>query len=274
MQNSPWHTKVAKNEEPKSMTNVLLQKSITALKEGNLLEKSVNYIIRFIKRKLQTKIKVIKKKFFTFNGNWYHGETAEIYESKRVKQDWWHDEIKGLSKLLKLIPQGVSVLDVPFGTGRFLPLYYEKQMTVTGLDISHDMLYEAKKLRGDLLEKCIVDIGDARTLPYENNSFDLIVSIRFVDGHLAFKDAKKVISEFCRVSRKYLIVELATVPEGDESQFRIQNLQEKQPISGRLSESERIRFFKGFGLKMVAEETAYKEEKSYVIIYLCEKINS
>ena len=249
------------------MANALIQKSIIALKQGDFLEK----LWLFLTNRPRKIIKTFKRKYCKFNGNWYHGKTARDYEATRLKQDWWHDENRILSKFLKLIPEGVNVLDVPIGTARFLPLYHENQMAASGLDISHDMLFEAKKLRGDLLEKCKIDIGDARNLLYEDNSFDVIVCIRFLDGHVIFKDAKKVISEFCRVSRKYLILELGAVPKGDESEFVVQNLREDQPISGRLSERERINLFKTFGLKVIARESAYRQEKPWVTVYLCEK---
>ena len=249
------------------MTNVLFRKTIVALKQGNFLEK----LLRFLTNKLQKIIKIIKRKYCRFNGNWYHGKIAKNYELTRLKQDWWHDEIRILSKFLKLLPKGINVLDVPIGTARFLSLYQENQMAVSGLDISRDMLSEAKRLRGDLLENCKIDIGDARNLPYANNSFNLIVSFRFLDGQVTFKDAKKVISEFCRVSKKYLILEVVAVPEGGDSEFVLQNLREDQPINGRLSERERINLFDNFDLRIIARESVYQNEKPFMTVYLCEK---
>jgi len=246
------------------MINELIQKTIIALKQGNFLEKLL--------RVLNGKLRKIKIKYFKFNlGNLYHGKTANNYELKRIKQDWWHDEIRVLSEFLKLLPKGISVLDVPIGTARFLPLYHENQMTVSGLDISRDMLSEAKRLRWDFVENCKIDIGDARNLPYGNNSFDVIVCFRFLDGHVTFKDAKKVISEFCRVSSKYLILELGAVSEGGGSEVVLQNLPEDQPINARLSERERINLFKTFGLRVIAREAAYSHEKPFMTVYLCEQ---
>lgn len=249
------------------MINDLIKKIIIALKQGNFFQKLSGFLIG----KVQKVAKIIKKRYCRFNGAWYHSKTAETYEETRLKQDWWHEENRILSEFLKSLPKGIGVLDVPFGTARFLPIYNENQFVVTGIDISRDMLKQAKELRGDLLKKCTVDIGDARALPYENNSFDLIVSFRFLDGHVIFKDAKTVISEFCRVSKKYLILELGAVPSGDDSEFEVQKLQENQPIHGRLSESERIKFLRNFGLRIIKRESACREGKPFVNIYLCEK---
>ncbi|VEN74509.1 putative S-adenosyl-L-methionine-dependent methyltransferase [Candidatus Desulfarcum epimagneticum] len=252
------------------MTVNLIRKTITALKQGDFLEK-VWLVLMDKTGDLKNKF---KNKFFKFNGDWYHGKTAKEYELTRIKQDWWHEENRILREFLKSLPKKISVLDIPFGTGRFLSLYNENKMDVTGLDISRDMILEAKRLRGDLLKKCKIDMGDARNLPYPDNSFDIIVCFRFFGGHVTFQDAKKVISEFSRVSRKYVILELSAVSEED-SGFNLQNLPEDQPIDkSNLSEKERIELFKGFGLRVLVKKTAYSNEKPFVTIYLCEKLDS
>ena len=144
-------------------------------------------------------------------------------------------------------------------------------MAVTGLDISNDMLAEAEKLRGNLFKKCTIDIGDARNLPYGNNSFDLIVCFRLLDGLLTFGDAKKVILECVRVSKKNLILELSAIPEGDRSEYLIQNLKEGKPMGGRLTDQERVKLFDLLGLKIIQKELAREKGKPHEIIYLCEK---
>ena len=105
------------------------------------------------------------------------------------------------------------MLDVPVGTARFLPLYLQNKMSMTGLDISKDMLDQARKLRGNSLNACQLDIGDATDLPYADNSFDLVVCFRFLDGQVSYGDTIKAIVEYCRVSQKYLILELGALPQ-------------------------------------------------------------
>ncbi len=190
-----------------------------------------------------------------------------------MKQDWWHEENRILSKMLKKVPAGSCVLDVPFGTARFLPLYDESNMKVTGLDISHDMLAEAKRARGDLLKKCQVDLGDARNLPYENDFFDVVVSFRFLDGQVTFEDSKKAILEFCRVTKKYLILELIPMKEGIDPESGLKNVREDKPLNGSLSDKERIKLLTNFGLKVVEKEVVIREKKPFMVVYLCEKVS-
>ena len=206
-------------------------------------------------------------------GDWYHGTVAENYESKRLEQHWWHKENKILENFLTLIPQGSKVLDVPLGTARFLPLYIKNKMSMTGLDISIDMLDQAKILRGDSLNSCQLDIGDATDLPYADNSFDLVVCFRFLDGQVSYRDTIKAIVEYCRVSRKYLILELGSVPQKeDESLLTLENLNMDLPINNKLSEIERQKLLENNGLKILQSESACHEDGTpHMNVYLCEK---
>ncbi len=43
------------------------------------------------------------------------------------------------------MPEGIKVLDVPFGTGRFVQMFLEKKMEIHGIDISEDMYVAAKE---------------------------------------------------------------------------------------------------------------------------------
>jgi len=250
----------------------LYKKSIIAIKDGVFLVKLKKYILNNIKASLPKK----KKEVYNANqkGDWYHGTVAENYESKRSEQHWWQEETKILEKFLTFIPQGIKVLDIPVGTARFLPLYIQNKMSITGLDISSDMLDQAKILRGDSLNGCQLDIGDARDLPYADNYFDLVVCFRFLDGQISYRDTIKVIVEFCRVSRKNLILELGAAPQKeDDSVLTLKNLPVDQPISSKLSEVERLKLLKMNGLKVLKSESACHEDGTpHMNIYLCEKL--
>ena len=56
--------------------------------------------------------------------------------------------------------------------------------------------------------KKFLKVGDAKSLPYEDNSFDLVISIN-TTHNLEINQCKKALSEMERVSRKdkYLIVD-------------------------------------------------------------------
>jgi ubiquinone/menaquinone biosynthesis C-methylase UbiE len=224
-----------------------------------------------LKEKFKVIVKKIKREIFGFNGNYYYGSTAQDYEAIRSQQGWWQEENKVVEGILNDFPKGLSVLDVPFGTGRFLPLYAAQAMKVTGLDISYAMLDTAKGLREELVKQCQLDIGDARKLPYADNSFDVVLSFRFLDGTIMFKDHKKVLAELVRVSRKYLVLEVFTPPEGNDPGLLLEKIKDNQPVNGRLSDAEREKLLTSFGMKVVKRVLGPIEVGLRSTVYLCEK---
>lgn len=252
------------------MESASIEKTNSSIKQNSFFKK----IIRPLALSIKTMVKKIKRKLSPYNANYYYGITAEGYETERIEKEWWQKENKVVEEILKFIPKGLSVLDVPFGTGRFLPLYDAHQMKVTGLDISYAMLETAKNLRKDLAEKCKLDVGNATKLPYEDNYFDLVLSFRFLDGIITFKEEKQAIAEFVRVSRKYLILELYSVPGGDDLNLLVKNLQENQPVMGRMSEIERKKWLESFGIKIIKITPVALEEKLHSVVYLCEKVGN
>jgi len=147
-------------------------------------------------------------------GDRYYGNTASRYEKKRKKQDWWHVEQTEMESLLETLPDGLKVVDVPFGTGRFVPFYLAKGFKVSGLDASHEMLASAKDALGADYDSCTAITGSAMDLPYDDGQFDLMVSTRFLRDIILFGDAKKALSEFIRVSSGYLIIQLGEAITG------------------------------------------------------------
>lgn len=73
---------------------------------------------------------------------------------------------------------GERVLEVGVGTGLSLPLY-PKDVTVTGIDISRDMLAQAqaRKIREQLDNVVELSLMDAEEMAFEDNSFDRVVAM-------------------------------------------------------------------------------------------------
>ncbi len=70
--------------------------------------------------------------------------------------------------------QGMSILDVGCGTGSHLELYQRYECHLYGLDLSPSMLAVARERLGDAAQ---LDLGDARDMPYEDDKFDLVISM-------------------------------------------------------------------------------------------------
>ncbi len=137
----------------------------------------------------------------------YYGEAADEYLSRRMKQERWLIEQEIVADLVSKMPNCLTVLDVPFGTGRFVDLYLQKSMSVYGIDISEDMLAAAKKVLGNKYYQCNLKVGNAVSIPYENDLFDLVVSCRFFTL-IPLDMSKKVLSEMSRVTKSFLILNI------------------------------------------------------------------
>ena len=162
-------------------------------------------------------------KFRKLKGDSYYGATAKNYEEKRRKQAWWWVEQEQMKELLATLPRGLAVLDVPFGTGRFVKDYLERGFTVSGLDASDEIMDTARTILGSDYDKCRTVRGLSTELPFEDAAFDLVVSTRFLRDIINYSDAQKTIAEFARVSRSYAILQLGfglnepfEVPADDE----------------------------------------------------------
>ena len=106
-----------------------------------------------------------------------------------------------LEKALSGIPELFSgkLLEVPVGTGILtMPLYKTLQNAdITCLDYSEDMMRQAEDRAKRLhLKNISFQQGDVGALPYEDNSFDIVLSL---NGFHAFPDKEAAYREVFRV---------------------------------------------------------------------------
>jgi ubiquinone/menaquinone biosynthesis C-methylase UbiE len=101
---------------------------------------------------------------------------------------------------IKLAPpiQGMNVLDVGCGTGSDLELYHQEGCNVYGVDLSPSMLNVARKKFG---EGADLRLCDAAQLPFQNESFDLILST-YTLHEMIHANRSAVIQEMIRVVKK------------------------------------------------------------------------
>jgi SAM-dependent methyltransferase len=107
---------------------------------------------------------------------------------------------------------GARVLDVACGTGNLAVIAARHGCRVSGLDIASNLLAQARdRARRDALSIEFIE-GDAETMPYEEGSFDVVVSMY---GVMFAPQPERVVSELCRVTKPGGLIALANwTPEG------------------------------------------------------------
>ena len=145
----------------------------------------------------------------------YTGKTAVDYEKERTCDDQWGKENFAVNHILKHI-KPKTLLDIPIGTGRFISLYKENNISTTGVDISWDMIRESEKKNNDLPYKIKILKGSIFSLDFLKNSFECSVCMRFlnwIDEEKLFIALKSLYDK----SEKYIIISLRTTDTSSKS---------------------------------------------------------
>ena len=107
---------------------------------------------------------------------WSHRATS--FEEQRVREYGSYMKELWLTEIHRYLPeeQNLKVLDVGTGTGFFAFLLAEKGHTVTGIDLTEDMIIGAKRTAEHLGLKADFMIMDAEAPAFESDSFDVVIS--------------------------------------------------------------------------------------------------
>lgn len=138
----------------------------------------------------------------------FGADQAAQYEERARNRRLWEAERGVVESIVGRMPAGWRLLDVPVGTGRFLPLYAQQGLHVTGLDASQHMLKLAAKVgTGAKLRR-----GDIFAIDEPDASFDVVMAIRIL--HLIeHADVPLALAQLQRVARRQIVI---TVRFGDE----------------------------------------------------------
>lgn len=131
----------------------------------------------------------------------YRGRKASDYEKSRKVHPTWVREDRAVRQALTGVPRGATVLDIPVGTGRFLGLYHELGLHAIGMDVSADMLAEARAKR----EGAELYLGDVRHIPLVEGSVEVAVCVRLFYW-LNELEAARAFDELLRVARERIVL--------------------------------------------------------------------
>ena len=119
--------------------------------------------------------------------------------SKAYANSLSHSSGDDLSALIDRLPndEGIRALDVATGTGFTGFRLAQKYKLVVGLDVTSEMLLEARNLAAEKrLDNLVFVLGRSEKMPFLDHAFD-VVTCRRAAHH--FSDKKKFVSEVRRV---------------------------------------------------------------------------
>lgn len=125
--------------------------------------------------------------------NWYD-ENAEEY----AKFSYAIAQSDVIDKFITMLPKKPFILDAGCGPGRDAMIFYQKGATVTGVDLSSELIKIAKKKNPEIT---FIE-GNFLNLPFKNESFDGVWAHAALVHLETIKEVKKALLEFYNVLKK------------------------------------------------------------------------
>jgi SAM-dependent methyltransferase len=158
----------------------------------------------------------------------YYGDVATGYDASRSAKPKWRNEITAVREFVTDGP----VLDVPFGTGRFAPIYKDKGLAFTGIDISSDMLAIARS-------KCPgADIRQGSVYDIDAGAYGTAVCVRFLEW-LPVWQAKAVLGRLAEIASS-VVASINHGVEGHPDAYTYDFGKFLQAIDGLMIEARRV----------------------------------
>lgn len=123
------------------------------------------------------------------------------FGSKKMRRVNEIEQCFAQSLLDRVGSEGV-VLDVPCGSGRFVPVF-SQAAKMYAVDINEGMLAEAEKKVSNA-ENCEFKLGTILDIPLEDNAVDLVFCMRLFHHVASAEERSAIFKELCRVSRKWV----------------------------------------------------------------------
>lgn len=133
--------------------------------------------------------------------NQYWTERSKSYSEQNRAQIENEKRCEWENMILKYAPQKerLNILDVGTGPGFFAIIFAQKGHQVTAVDLTRDMLEQAKENANYYKVKIEFELLKNQLLPFPDNTFDLVVSR---DVTWMLQDAEEVLKEWYRVTKK------------------------------------------------------------------------
>lgn len=165
-------------------------------KEIDLL-KNYPKVNRDLTKRLEQKSEEVRKIARKFGKEFFDGERQYGYGGFSYNPKFWTEVVKDFVEYYNL-KDGSKILDVGCAKGFMLYDFkkYNETFDLHGVDVSE---YAIRNSVEDVKEK--LKIADAKSLPYEDNTFDLVIAINTIHN-LDYKECAVSLNEISRVSKK------------------------------------------------------------------------
>ena len=148
-----------------------------------------------------------------FGLEFFDGNRKTGYGGFSYNERFWKPVVPDFINTYQLTPES-KILDVGCAKGFMLYDFMQAlpEISVTGIDISEYAISNAKEE-----VRPFVQTGDARNLEFEDNSFDLVISITTIHN-LEKNDCLRSLAEIERVSRKNKFITVDAYRTEEEKQ--------------------------------------------------------
>jgi demethylmenaquinone methyltransferase/2-methoxy-6-polyprenyl-1,4-benzoquinol methylase len=192
----------------------------------------------------------------------YSSTTARLYDSIIEPLN---RKLRGMGLRMCAPQPGLAVLDVGCGTGTFLELFGEGGCEITGIDLSENMLEQARRRLGDT---ATLVHGDATDMPFPDGAFDVVTFFLMIH-EVEPATRRELLREALRVLRvdgRILIVDYHPGPiRGRRGRLiRLFHLLPEQ-LAGREHYGNYRNFLARGGTPALADELALRIEEQRVV---------
>jgi len=145
-----------------------------------------------------------------FAGRYASADDAANYRDRRFARSRHGRKVDAaerqiIAEWLREIPLGGPVLDVPCGTGRFLPILAARGGQTVGADVAPEMIRLAQQAAREAGAACSFLVADGRHLPVADGTFELVMAMRLLHRIPGRAERMEVLKELARASRKWIL---------------------------------------------------------------------
>ena len=168
---------------------------------------------RDLTQRLESKTEEVRSVARKFDKDFFDGERKFGYGGFSYNPKYWSEVVKDFSNYYNLNDES-KILDVGCAKGFMLYDFYKlnPQLDLHGVDVSK---YAIDNSISEIKNK--LQVANATKLPYEDNFFDLVISINTI--HNLNKDECKIaLKEISRVSKKNAFLTVDAYRNNEEKQ--------------------------------------------------------